>query len=732
MSKKFPHYRQLNARDCGAVCLRMIAQYYGRYYTTEQLRSLAHQTSEGTSLLNISDAAEQIGMHTVGAKLTYKRLTDDIPLPGIVHWRENHFVVVVEATPQGVTIADPDSEDTVTVTVPAFLENWVGDAEGYAKEGIILLMEPTAEFFTREVAKTVRSSPRYVWRIFSSYGKLNFFLWASVIIGALLTITFPFILQTMVDESIEHQNISLLTMILVAWLVLFFSHLGFDFVRRLILFHVGSKVNIQLVTSFMMKLLSLPMAFYQSRRTDDVMQTLYDNPRVQRFFTKDAISLVYATLVLGLFMLVLLAFSWRVFLVFVMVSLVQGGIIRYLMKQRKELNYDRHALSAAHYSKLYDLIRGVKDIKLANASRSQRWAWERSEAKLFEVGRSYTLSDELALQLPFFLGEFRNILIIFIAAQAVIGGSMSIGVLVAIVFILTQLNHPLKQMIEFFLGWQETRHSLERMDEVHNFAPVLAEDKLDTLPKNGLLEGEKVSFRYEGEQNPWVIRKLKFHIPPNQTTIVTGPSGCGKTTLLNLLLNFIQPQEGIITYEGIKLNDFEHSAWLARCGVVPQDGHLFYNTLSRNIALGDEVIDSNRLQEAAWIANILPWIERLPNGFNTVVGEGGVGLSKGQRQGVLIARAIYKNPDILFLDEATNDLDLESEKIVLKRIANAFKGKTVVIFASRMEHHFPAMDYLIELAPQEPKPNNKSEISDIWGGNANGQSWDREESFIDN
>jgi ATP-binding cassette, subfamily B, bacterial len=719
MSRKFPHHRQLNERDCGAVCLRMIAQYYGRFYTTEQLKSLAQQTPEGTTLLNISEAAEQIGMHTVGARLTYNRLIDDIPLPGIVHWKEVHFIVVIEANEHTVTIADPDAEGIVKIEKSTFLKNWVGDPAAHDREGVILLMEPTADFYSQEVKKTDRSSPGFVWERFMQYRKLSFFLAAAIFAGALLAVTFPFILQTMVDESVEHQNTNLLTMILVAWIVLFFSQLGLDFVRRFILFHVGAKVNIHLVTSFMKKILALPVSFFQSRRTDDVMQTLYDNPRVQRFFTKDAISLAYSSFLLFLFSLVFLAFSWKIFLVFILVSFLQAGLIWYFLGKRKDLNFHRHELAAYHYSKLTDLIRGIKDIKMANAERNQRWVWERSEAKLYQVSKSYALSDELSIQLPFFLGEFRNILVIFLAAQAVIEGSMTIGVLVAIVFILTQLNNPLKQMIEFFLGWQETRHSLERMDEVNNFNAELAGGKLDILPESGMLEGENVSFRYEGGQGLWVFRNFDFHVPLNRTTIITGASGSGKTTLLNLMLNFLQPQEGIIKFGGVKLGDIEHATWLAKCGVVPQDGHLFYATIAQNIALGDEVINSQRLLESAKIANILPLLERLPNGFNTVIGEGGTGLSKGQRQGILIARAVYQNPDFLFLDEATNDLDPESEKIVLKRISQAFRGKTLVIVNSRMNLPIP-MDNIIPLSPAGTHREDSGELANLWGGNGKG------------
>lgn len=719
MSRSFPHYPQLFSRDCGAVCLQMICHYYGRLYSVEPLKALTHQTDQGTTLLHISEAAEELGMHSIGAKLTFSRLIDDIPLPGIAHWKENHFVVVVEANAREVTIADPAETSVTTISRSKFLENWVGSPDDEMTEGVILLMEPTAAFYSREIKQPDRSDPWFLWKVVKKYNHLLWFLWVGVFVGGLLAITFPFILQTMVDESIEHQNDDLLQLILVAWIVLFFSQLGLDFIRRFILFHIGSKVNIRLLTDFMIKILRLPVSFFQSRRMDDVLQTLYDNQRAQQFFTRESLSLFYGSFQLLLFSLVLLAFSWKIFGVFVLISMFQAAFTWYFIKGRKDLSYERHNLSAEHYSKMTDVIRGIRDIKLSNAEREQRWTWERSLAKLYQVSKSSTLTDELSLQIPFFLGELRNILIIYIAAKAVLVGEMSIGILVAIVFILLQLGHPLRQLINFFLGWQETKLSLERMNTVHAYAPELDEGKIDVLPKNGTLEGDEVSFRYEGSYAPWVIRSLDFSIPAGKTTVIAGQNGSGKTTLMNLLLNFIQPQEGIIKIGDIRINDIEQSSWLARCGVVPQDGHLFYDTIARNIALGDEVIDNERLVEAARIANILPFLERLQNGFFTKIGEGGMGLSRGQKQGILIARAVYKNPDYLFLDEATNDLDAESEKIVLGRIQESFKGKTIIIFASRINLPIQ-MDHVIPLSHMRTREDGLNELYNTKGGNGHG------------
>jgi ATP-binding cassette subfamily B protein len=679
---------------------------------------MVRQTSEGTTLLDLSEAAEQIGMHTIGARLHYNRLMDDIPLPGIVHWRGNHFVVVIAVNEKNALIADPDADGISTVSKSYFLEKWTGQAAAADAEGIILLLEPTVDFFAPVHRPAPRNSPRFLWKQFAGYGKLLSIMLSALLASTLLTAVFPLLLQTMIDESVEYQNPDLLGTILAAWLSLFACQLGLEFVRRLLLFHLGSKVNISLLTSFMMQLLSLPLSYFQSRRTEDVMQTLYDNTRIQRFFSHEAVSILQTTLLFALFSLILLAFNWKAFLLLLGFSILQVLLIFYFLKRRRDKNFIRHDLAAARYSQINDLIRGVKDIKLAQAEKSRRWAWERSEAQLYQIGKSYSLSDEFSIQLPFYLGELRNILIVFVAAKAVTAGEMTVGVLAAIVFILSQLNNPLRQLIEFLLGWQETKLHLERMDEVRRQAAGDPGVKLNQLPEDGEIIGEAVSFRYEGGNSPWVFKNLDFRIPKRRTTAIVGPNGSGKSTLLNLVLNFMHPQEGLIKFGGIKLDDLDHAAWLAKCGVVPQDGHLFHASIARNIALGNEQIDHQRLLETVKMVNLLAFLERQPLGLNTVVGEGGAGLSKGQRQCILIARAIYHQPGMLFLDEATNDLDPESEKIVLERIAAAFKNKTVVILSSRSSLPI-AVDQVISLAPSALRRNRPGDLADLRGGEKN-------------
>lgn len=716
MSKKYPFYKQPHARDCGAVCMRMVAEYFGRFYSTEQLRSLAKQQREGVTLLDISNAAEAIGMHSIGAQISFARLLDDIPLPGIAHYKGNHFVVVYEANKNGVTIGDPDLDRVMTIPVKDFLRNWV-KGESWQDEGVILLMEPTANFFSTEISTKEEKAADEIKRSILENRKLLFYLIFSVLAGVVFTVTIPFLLQFAVDEGIEHKNLWLLRRVLGIWLIFFFCKVGMDFVKRFTQFHIGSRVHIKLVTQFMMKALNLPNKFFETKMSEDVMQAMFDNQKVLRFFTREGVSLLFGASLLILFSLVLLIFDPRFFFVFLGFSVLQALVIWLYINKRYRLNYERHEFIGGYYSRLSDLIRGIKDIKLNQAEKIRRWRWEKQEVQRHKIDKSYAKSSEFFMQIPYYLSELRDIIIIYMACVAVVNLEMTAGVLIGTIFILLQLNNPLKMIIDFWLNFGEIKLSLERMDDVYNLSAQATEIKIETIPLGASLVGENVSFRYEGGQSPWVLQHLDFNVPYGRSTAIVGPSGSGKSTLLNLILSILTPDEGLIKIADLKLGDIKTSSWLSRCGVVPQGGHIFTDSIASNIALGEEVIDTERLMEAARISNLLPFIERLPDGFNTIVGDGGKGLSKGQQQCILIARAVYKKPEYLFLDEATNDLDAESERKVLQNIKQAFYGKTIVIIASRM--NLPVkLDNIIPLATPRSSSAPANIYKQVKGGNA--------------
>ncbi|RMG84444.1 MAG: peptidase domain-containing ABC transporter [Bacteroidetes bacterium] len=717
MARKFKFYKQLETMDCGATCLRMIARYYGRYYSLEYLRGLTHQSVEGTSLLGISDAAEHLGMHTVGARLTFSRLIDDIPLPAIVHWRHDHFVVVIEANAKKVKIADP-ANGIHTLTKSAFLAGWVGDPEGYDREGIALLMEPTADFYARDGQKVSKTGFQYVWENVKKYPDLLWRVGLGMVLGGLLLVSFPFAVKALVDQGIDLQDYNLVLLIGLAWVMLFMSNMFLEIIRGILLKNIGSKVNMTLLTDFMMKLVKLPLRFFKTRMTSDIVQRLYDHTRVERFLTKDSFSVVFSGLILILFGVVLANFDTRIFWVFLFFSVVHIGWALLFLRKRGDLDYRQYDQAADTQAKLLDLVRGMEEIKLNNAEKKMRWHWEQAEAKLYRLTRRYLTFNDFPKIGARFINELKNIVIIVLAARAVIGVDleaqvaaiaagqmtmppgglpepMTLGTMMAIVFIVAQLNQPINQIIDFILSAQDARISLRRMNEVHEIRDEESlEEKIRILPRQEDLTGENVSFQYDGSHSPLVLENLNFVIPYGKTTAIIGHSGSGKTTLLRLLTRLYPPTEGHIRLGEMDLSNIKAAAWRAVCGVVMQDGYIFSDTVAKNIALSGDIIHPEKLMIAAQVADLRRFIESLPRGFDTEIGAGGIGLSQGQRQRILIARAVYKQPEYLFLDEATNNIDPAGEATIMKNIRRQFGGKTVVVIAHKLSQAIHA-DHII-------------------------------------
>ena len=683
MSKKFPHFRQKLAKECGAVCLQMIAKYYGRHFHIERLMSLAHQSQTGASMLGLSEAAEAIGMHTVGARMSYNELLDDIPLPGIAHWRGSHFVVLVEATDKYVTVADPAADDLITLPVEAFTEGWIGEPNR-EMQGVMLLMEPTAAFYSQNEEQVASLSAADLFRRFFSYKGLIALVGLGLLASLFLMFLFPFLFKTMVDKGVESQAPQVLLKVMAIWLVLYLVKAGLDFFKNAILSFIGRRVNLQMLVDFMRKILRLPLSFFHSRRADDIIQLLYDNTRLQRFLTHDLVSVFYAGMLLLIYAAIVAILSWKVLLVFALATVLQVASTLYLLKRRQKINYHRLEQAASHFHLLNELLRGIQAIRLNNAELAYRWNWERSEVRLNKLSNDWQNSYQHTTDWSNIIGELRNILIIYLSLVAVTTGQLSIGALVAILFILTQVGTPVRQIMDYFLGWQDVKYMLSRMDYIRSSQEVDDKGTIDTVPVGAALTGEGVSFRYDEEDAAWVFRYFDFAIEPGNVNCFVGKSGCGKTTLLKLLLGSLEPGEGVIKLGGVPLSDIVPTAWLEKCGVVPQDGHIFSASIARNIAIGEDEIDGERLFMASRMAGVLSFIDRFSNGFQTKVGEGGVGLSRGQRQCILIARALYKQPDYLFLDEPTNDLDSMAEEHILKEIFEAYKDKTVVIFSNRM------------------------------------------------
>ncbi len=686
MADRFPFYKQLDSADCGATCLRMVAKYYDRHYTLDYLRQLSYLDREGVSLMGISDAAEKIGLRTLGVKAGFKRLAEDIPLPCVAHWKQDHFVVVYKVKGGKVYVADPKI-GKVELDEQDFLNGWISDVVNTEPQGILLLLETTPDFFEREGDKnTDRTGFAFLWPYMRQHRKLIVQIGLGLLLGSLIQLAFPFLMQALVDKGVQLNDLNFVYLILAAQAMLFFSQVAVEFIRGWILLHIGTRVNINLVSDFLIKLMKLPMSFFDTKMTGDLLQRIYDNERVERFLTTSSLSTLFSIVSLMVFGMVLLFYDSVIFMVFIIGAILYFSWVGFFLNRRRKLDNRRFEQMAENQNTLIQLVNGMQEIKLHNAQRQKRWAWERIQAKLFRVNVEYLATDQVQRAGAAFINEGKNILISVLAAKAVIDGQMTLGMMLAVQYIIGHMNAPLESLVQFILHAQEAKISLERMSEINarRDEEFDEDSKVNVLPSNGDLSMQNLSFRYGGPHDPWVLQNINLIIPEGKTTAIVGTSGSGKTTLLKLLLNFYPPTEGSLRIGDIGLSNLNNKLWRNYCGVVMQDGYIFSDTIAKNIALGEENIDRRRLLYAAKVANIQSFVESLPSGYNTKIGQEGSGLSQGQRQRLLIARAIYKDPQYIFFDEATNALDAHNERTIMQNLGLTFRNKTVIIVAHRL------------------------------------------------
>ncbi|MCY1719800.1 peptidase domain-containing ABC transporter [Prolixibacteraceae bacterium Z1-6] len=682
---KFPFFQQFDAMDCGPTCLRMVAKYYGKHFSTESLREKSYITREGVSLLGISDAAESIGMRSMGVKITFEQLKKEAPLPCIVHWGQEHFVVVYKFHKGKVFVADP-AFGRLEYTEKEFCEHWVSTVANGEEKGICLLLQPSPEFYQEADEKVSRTGFRFVLNYLKPYRKLVIQLILGFFLGSLIQLVLPFLTQSVVDIGINNQDIGFIYLVLIAQLVLFISRMSVEFIRSWILLHISTRINISIISDFLIKLMKLPLGFFDSKMIGDILQRIEDHDRIERFLTAQSIGVLFSVFSLVIFAIVLAIYSWTIFFIFLLGSTLYFAWIYIFMKRRRELDFKRFSKLSENQSKLIQIINGMQEIKLNNYEKEKRWEWERVQAGLFKVSVKSLSLQQYQDAGSVFINETKNILIIIISATAVVNGELTLGMMLAIQYIIGQLNSPLRQLISFMHNAQDAKISLERLAEIHDKKDESESSAANVklLPEKKDISVSNLVFQYEGPRSPKVLNNINLEIPENKVTAIVGTSGSGKTTLIKLLLGFYPPGSGDIKIGGIRLANFSPKMWRNNCGVVMQDGFIFSDSIAKNIIVNDELIDETRLLNAVKMANIQDYIESLPLSYNTKIGQEGVGLSQGQKQRILIARAIYKSPKYLFLDEATNALDANNEKMIMENMDKFSKGKTVVVVAHRL------------------------------------------------
>lgn len=686
---KFPFYKQLDAMDCGPTCLRMIAKWYGKTYSLQYLRDHSYITRAGVSMLGISDAAESIGFRTQGLRMDWEQL-EEVPLPFIVHWNRNHFVVVYDIRKKGkgefkISIADP-AQGLLSYSKTDFLKFWLSTEKAGSQEGHLLALEPTPEFYDRTSVEGPKLKIGYLLNYLRPYQRYFVQLALGMLTGSIISMIFPFLTQSIVDYGIGNGDLSFILMVLIAQMCLAIGQTANSLIRSWIMLHVTTRISIALISDFLMKLMKLPISFFDVKLIGDIMQRIGDHGRIQSFLTGTLISMVFATVTFVVYAVVMTGYHSGILTVFLVGSVFYVLWVLLFLKRRRDLDYMRFQEASANQSNMVQLITGMQEIKLNGCEKQKRWEWERIQARLFKVSIKGMVLGQNQQVGAFFINQIKNILISFLAARAVVEGDMTLGMMMAVQYIIGQLNAPIEQFIGFIQAAQDARISLERLGEIHDREDEETPDegRIQDIPLAGEITINHLTYQYEGPHSPKVLDDINLIIPARKITAIVGMSGSGKTTLIKMLLGFYEPVEGEILLNGLKLSKYSPRQWRLMCGVVMQEGYIFSDTIKKNIGVIDEVPDKGRVEKSAQTANIKDFIESLPMGYETKIGNEGHGLSSGQKQRILIARSVYKNPGYLFFDEATNSLDANNEQIIMGNLNRFFEGKTVVVVAHRL------------------------------------------------
>ncbi|CAL2106928.1 ATP-binding cassette, subfamily B [Tenacibaculum sp. 190524A02b] len=682
--KKFPNYKQTEAKDCGPTCIKIIAKHYGKTINTQQLRNLSETTREGSSLLGLSEAVESIGFKSLGIKLAFNKLKE-APFPCIIHWNKNHYVVLYKIKKDTVYISDP-AHGLITFSSKEFIQHWIGNnADENTEEGIALLIEPTPKFYQEEFEEDEKFGFSFIFKYLFKYKKFITQLIIGLLAGSILQLILPFLTQSVVDVGIKNQDLNFVYLILFAQLFLFIGKASLEIIRSWILLHLSTRINISLISDFFIKLMKLPISYFDVRMTGDLLQRINDHKRIERILTTSSLSVLFSFFNLIIFSIVLAYYSLQIFGVFVLGSVLYFGWVLFFFKKRKELDYKRFSQISQEQSKVIELINGMQEIKLHNAERRMRWNWEYVQARLFKVATKSLALEQTQSVGSNFINELKNMFITILSAKLVIDGQITLGMMMAISYIVGQLNGPITQLINFMRDIQDAQISLDRLGEIHNMEDEEkpTDEKVTNIPDNVAIKLNNISFRYTGGLDP-VLKDLSLEIPANKTTAIVGVSGSGKTTLMKLLLGFYQVDNGDINVGKFNLRSISQKEWRRNCGVVMQEGYIFNDTIAKNIAVGEDYVDTKKLAHAVNVANITDYIDGLPLGYNTKIGNEGSGLSTGQKQRLLIARSVYKNPKFLFFDEATSALDANNEKVIMEKLNTFFTNKTAVVIAHRL------------------------------------------------
>lgn len=680
---RFPVDYQMDSQDCGPACLKIIAKYFGRFYSLQYLRDQCGITKQGVSLADLSIGAESIGLRTLAIKCTLEDVVNQIPFPAILFWKESHFIVIYHANKKYIWVSDP-AKGRIKYTHEEFKAGW------YKKEetlGVLLAIEPTVDFKRSKVEKEIeKNSFISILRYFIPYKNSFATIFFIMLVVTLLQGILPFISKAVIDVGIKSSDVNFIHMVLIGNISILLSITIFNVIRDWVLMHITSRVNIALISDYLIKLMKLPVTFFENKLLGDILQRARDHERIRNFIMNNSLSLIFSTLTFIIFGIILLVYNSIIFYIFLTGSILYVAWVLLFLRIRKRLDWEYFELVSQDQSYWVETVSAIQDIKIYNYEKYRRWKWEEIQARLYRVNKrvlNITNTQKLGAQ---FIGNIKNMAIVFFCAGAVIKGDITFGVMISTQFIIGMLNGPLTQFISFVVSAQYAKISFMRMNEIKQLKDeeeLLSVGSTSILPENRNITLSNIVFQYNTNA-PIVLKNISLTIPQNKVTAIVGGSGSGKSTLLKLLVRLYKPTYGEIKMGNMNISSINLRTWRNMCGVVMQDGKLFNDTILSNIVLDDEHIDYERLHKVCRMAQIAKEINGMPKGYETVIGERGRGISGGQKQRLLIARALYREPDFLFLDEATNSLDVINEKKIVEALNAAFKNRTVIVVAHRL------------------------------------------------
>lgn len=671
--------------DCGPACLKMITCYYGKFVELEHLRKMCYISKEGVSLASLMHAAENLGFKCKALKCNYDYLQTKATLPCIAWWQQEHYIVIYKIRKKKIYIADP-TYGKISYKPEEFLSGWGLFHNDNQRIGVCLIIEPTNEFFQETDSKNNKKSTFSLSNYLKRYTRQIIQLLLSIISISIIQLIFPFLTQTLIDVGINSNDIDFIKLILIIQIILFIGRITIEYIRSWLLLHIGKRISISILADFLTKMMKLPISYFDSKRLGDIVQRIGDHEKIEKFVTNDAFNFIFSILNIVIFSFVLLIYSPKIYFIFITGFVLSVLWILFFLKRRRDLDYKRFAQTSSEKKFIYQLILGMQEIKLNRSEQRKRLEWETFQSKLFNISLKGLSLNQIQEYGGRFFYEMKNILIIYCSAISVIDGSMTLGMMLAIQYIVGQLNGPTLQLIIFILSYQDAKISLERMADIYNEHNEIQTDYqyLNYFPCNVYIKIQNLSFRYGGPESRLILSNINIEIPPNTVTAIVGSSGSGKTTLIKLLLGFYTNYQGNILLCDKTLKMYNPSWWRGNCGVVSQEGYIFSDTIENNITISSDNIDIEKLNYALMIANINSFIKQLPLGLKTIIGQDGIGLSQGQKQRILIARAVYKDPAVIFLDEATNALDATNEKVIMNNLKNFFSNRTVFIVAHRL------------------------------------------------